>query len=296
MDQTTTTTPLTPGQKRRRRIRRSVVIRTILRVIFFVMMPGAFTAGFSGVKFIFQSIGKGQPLSWNAFIGALIGLCVFTVVFGRFFCGYACAFGSFGDLIYWLSGLIQKKVFRRKKQICLPARLVPAGQKIKYFVLAAITVLCVLGLWERLGRWSPWSVFSLLLSGRFSLDGYWPGAAVLLLIVIGMAFRERFFCQFLCPMGAVFALLPSFTLRRRPDKCAPGCTVCRQGCPVSIRLEPDGPANGECIGCQRCAVGCPRGSLTSWDRRVLRNETAAALVKGGLFFVMGAALGLCRFL
>ena len=33
------------------------------------------------------------------------------------------------------------------------------------------------------------------------------GIILLILILIGMAFKKRFFCQFLCPMGAVFSIL-----------------------------------------------------------------------------------------
>ena len=34
------------------------------------------------------------------------------------------------------------------------------------------------------------------------------GIVLLILIMAGMCTQERFFCQFLCPMGAVFAIMP----------------------------------------------------------------------------------------
>jgi len=274
-------------------------IRAGIQLVFFISMPGAFVAGFSGIKYIFQQIGQGKPLEWNSFIITLIGLCVFTVIFGRFFCGYVCAFGSLGDFIYWLSGIIQKKVFRRKKQIMIPGRFLPWGQKIKFAVLAAIAVLCTLGIYGTLGGWNPWSVFSFFMALKPRIIGYIPGAVILLLIIVGMAFRERFFCQFLCPMGAVFSLLPHLpfaNLSRDPDKCIKGCQACRMQCPVDIKLEKDGFRNGECIGCEKCALICPRSNLTRWDRRLFRHEAIAAGVKAVIFFAMGVFLGLCRFI
>ena len=63
-------------------------------------MPGAFVAGLNGVKAIFQAVGAGQPLAWTGFTMALVVLCLFTIVFGRFFCGWVCAFGALGLFLF----------------------------------------------------------------------------------------------------------------------------------------------------------------------------------------------------
>ena len=84
----------------RRTQKRNAVVRTLVQLLFFIMMPGAFVAGFNGVKTIFQAIGTGKPLPWNGFTMALAALCVCTVLFGRYFCGYVCAFGTLGDFVY----------------------------------------------------------------------------------------------------------------------------------------------------------------------------------------------------
>ena len=149
-------------------------------------MPGAFVAGFNGVKAIFQAVGTGQPLSWTGFTMALAVLCLFTMLFGRFFCGWVCAFGALGDFTYWLSGLVQKKLFGRKRQLRLPERWLPWGQKVKFLVLAAIVVLCALNLYSSLGVWSPWEAFSLLTALRLPH----AGSAVVLLIVLVQIFQS----------------------------------------------------------------------------------------------------------
>ncbi len=128
--------PLTAAQQRQRDKKRRTWLRTGVQLFFFVSMPGAFVAGFSGVKQIFLHIGAGEVLSVDSFTLSLLGLCGFTLLFDRFFCGYACAFGSLGDAVWALSGLIQKKLFHRKKQLRLPERAVLLGQKVKYLLLA----------------------------------------------------------------------------------------------------------------------------------------------------------------
>ena len=112
--------PLTAAQQRQRDKKRRTWLRAGVQLFFFVTMPGAFVAGFSGVKQIFLHIGAGEVLSADSFTLSLLGLCGFTLLFDRFFCGYACAFGSLGDAVWALSGLIQKKLLRRKKQFRLP--------------------------------------------------------------------------------------------------------------------------------------------------------------------------------
>ena len=102
--------PLTAAQKRQRVLKHRAWLRAGVQVFFFLTMPGAFVAGFSGVKHLFQWIGAGELLRLDSFVLSLIGLCGFTVLFGRFFCGYVCAFGGLGDFVYWLSGLVQKKL------------------------------------------------------------------------------------------------------------------------------------------------------------------------------------------
>lgn len=290
--------PLTPAQRKKRQILLSKRLRAVVQTFFFFAMPGAFVAGFSGIKSLMEQMGSGAPLEWNGFLKALVGLCLFTILFGRFFCGFACAFGSLGDAVYALSGVVQTKLLHRKKRITFPRGALLWGQKVKFLLLAVILLLSFLGIYRSYSGWSPWSVFSFLTALRFRLDGYLPGAILLLLILVGMAFQERFFCQFLCPMGAVFALLPVLPfgqLHRNPEQCLKGCNACRNNCPVNLKLEPDGFRNGECICCEKCAGICPKSNLNRWDRTLLKREWLTVILRSGLLFALGVWMGVCRF-
>lgn len=290
--------PLTAAQKRQRALKHRAWLRAGVQAFFFLTMPGAFVAGFSGVKHLFQWIGAGELLRLDSFVLSLIGLCGFTVLFGRFFCGYVCAFGGLGDFVYWLSGLVQKKLLHRKKQFRLPERAVRWGQKVKYLLLALIAVLCALGVYGALTGTSPWDVFSRLTALKLPAAGYGAGVALFVLILIGMAAQPRFFCQFLCPMGAVFALLPvlpAAQLHRNAENCIPGCCACENRCPVHLKLDEQSLRSGECLSCDACVGTCPRSNISRWDLRLTGNLWLPVLAKAALFFGMGVCLGFCRF-
>ena len=85
---------LHPGAKDLKKIH--IWLRVIIQLIFFILIPSAYTAAFNGVKYIFSQIGAGEQIELTSFVSVLIMLCVFTMIFGRFFCGFACAFGSLG--------------------------------------------------------------------------------------------------------------------------------------------------------------------------------------------------------
>ena len=179
------------------------------------------------------------------------------MLFDRFFCGYACAFGSLGDAVWALSGLVQKKLFHRKKPLRLPERAVLWGQKFKYLLRAGLVALYVTRQEKLLTGASPWEVFSRLTALRLPPEGFGVGIALLVLILLGMAVQPRFFCQFLCPMGAVFALLPVLPfarLHRQSEGCIPGCNACKQQCPVCLKLE-ESTRGCRCLA-RRCSSSC----------------------------------------
>ena len=94
-------------------------------------------------------MGTGAQIEITSFVLSLIIFCASTVVFGRFFCGFACTFRSLSD---WM-----------------PVAYVLACKKIKKKPVT-------LGI-------SPWDVFSMLHAGNFALEGYFAGVVLLILIL-----------------------------------------------------------------------------------------------------------------
>ena len=283
--------PVSPKKRvaQRRRLRAGI------QLIFFLLAPSVYTAAFSGIKEIATAIGAGEPLAFSSFAAALLVICVYTILFGRFFCGYACAFGSFGDAVYALSQLIQRKIGHRLPQP--PELAVHRMQKIKYLVLAAIVILCAAGVYAGLSGWSPWDVFSMLTALKWCGSAYALGSILLALIVVGMAVKERFFCQFLCPMGAVFALLPVVgRYTRNQESCLMRCSACAKSCPVCVETDADNVRMGECISCGKCSDICPKRNISYAGHISDGNAPLAVLLRAGILFAVCAVFGLVRVL
>lgn len=242
--------------------KKTELIRNIIQLFFFFIFPSAFSSAFAAVKETAASLSQGLPLAFSPFARILLFLLAFTVICGRFFCGYACAFGTAGDAVYMASQFIQKKTGKKLPKI--PQKAVRYLQLVKYLVLAAIFVLCFMGEQETVNQNSPWTLFSVLISLKSPSSDMAAAGVLLLLTIAGAAVQSRFFCQFLCPMGAVFSLMPvlhSGQLVRDSENCIHGCSICERACPVSLKLGENDMREGECIRCHKCLHACPRGNI-----------------------------------
>lgn len=294
--------------QKRERLRRNAkqrkklnLIRSILtlgiRVFFFFVFPAVFATAFSGIKYLMSQFSSGAALQINSFLVTLLILVAFTIVFGRFFCGYACAFGSYGDALYWVSSKVRRRF--RKKPLHFPEKLSGFFRYGKYIVLVVVVLMCFFGASNAVSSASPWGVFSRLQSLKLPAAGTGLGIFFFILISIGMLAEPRFFCRFLCPMGAVFSLLPIApfsSVKRTQTECLKGCKICKNNCPCSLDIphndipEEDGQKMGECFQCGRCVTNCPSGSAKAGTMR--------AGIPGILWLIVKAAIlaGFCWWL
>lgn len=261
---------LSASQLRQRKRNIQNGIRRIIQLGFFIFLPSLFSEAFSGIKGIFNAVSQGDALVWNEFLKTFEILAGITILFGRYFCGYACAFGSFGDFIYGIRSFLQKKT--KKKFPKIPEKAIVWLWKLKYINLLMILCAVVFGYSQQIGANSPWEAFSRLRAGNLQWSTYSVvGLVYLALILVGMFFEERFFCQFLCPLGAVFSLLPILptgTLKRNVSQCISGCSACKRQCPVHHRPEGISAHSNECIQCGRCSLVCPKGNISLKKEKV----------------------------
>ena len=252
-------------KKRQRKIR---IIRTGIQLLFFIFAPALFSTAFAGIKSVFQSLAAHEAITWNSFLDVTAVLLVITCLFGRHFCGYACAFGSLGDVLYELTVWIRQRIFHKKGRHGYSEKNIRILQKVKYIWLAVLLGSILTDWYGKLQGMSPWDVFSMLTAGRLPGGTYKVGILLLILIMIGMCTQERFFCQFLCPMGAVFAIMPIIPgalFKRNRPKCAPKCTLCKKRCPAHLDIDGDTAHSGECICCHACTAVCPRQNIHLGD-------------------------------
>ena len=194
-----------------------------------------------------------QP-SWNTLLSdpLLIVLMSYVIVtffiWGRgVFCGWLCPFGALQEIIANVGK------FLKIKQIKIPEKYNKASLNIKYFILLMLLMTCFITP-NFLNLGSEIEPFKTAISMKFYREWYYVLYAVLLLAA-GL-FIERFFCRFICPLGAFMAIggklriFNSFLKRR--NECGSPCKLCSNECPIDA-IEKNGKINmNECFYCLDC--------------------------------------------
>ena len=162
------------------------------------------------------------------------------------FCGWLCPFGALHEL---LNNLAQRL---RVPQIAIPFGLHERLWMIKYVVFLVILAVSLNSIMAAFGL-SEIEPFKTAITLKFLRD--WPFVLYAVgLLAIGL-FVERFFCRYLCPLGAAIAIparMRMFEWLRRYRECGFECQVCARHCTVQA-IHPLGQINpNECIYCLEC--------------------------------------------
>ena len=103
---------------------------------------------------------------------------------------------------------------------------------------------------------------------------------LLALVFIGVValnwVASRFWCRYLCPLGAVYALQAKISwLRPRAVKDCSHCAACMKACPTSaITVTKQGFTvdSGECVACMDCVSACPESVIGFRERPRTKDE------------------------
>lgn len=203
---------------------------------------------------------------------------VFALLFRRSFCGNICPFGALQELL----GLITPK------KVKVPVAVDKHLRKVKYIVL----VLSVFMAWITLSLWfspfDPWAAFAHIYKGDEMLEEYLIGTIVLVATVVASFFISRAFCKYLCPAGALYAIigkLSPYKVTRDSKKCI-DCGVCTQKCPMDIEVHMcESVTTAECISCNRCVEVCPgAGSMISTKMAGFKLKPLASIIASVAIF------------
>lgn len=193
----------------------------------------------------------------------IIGLMVlFGIIFGRIICGFLCPFG-----------LIQELIYKIKTPKIKKSSITYKFTYIKYLILIIFVIIiplvllypgfckfiCPAGTLEA-------GIFHVIANENFrEIIGalfFWK-VLLLLAIIIMSLFMYRFFCRFICPLGAFYSLfnkISIFGLRIDNDKCI-NCGECTKNCLMDVQKVGD----RECIECGECINKCKVNAI-KWKR------------------------------
>ena len=240
----------------RKKISKIQIARRVVQLLGLILFPGTFILAFSEMRDIYLAILAGNfNLSLIVKAVEVITVIPITVILGRFFCGWICAFGTFNDFIY----LVSNKVFKIKFNV--NEKLDSILKLLKYILLLFIVYF----IWTKgstlFDTSSPWDAFAQMPQFSDALSQYTVGSIFLTIIVLGSMFIERFFCRYLCPLGAIFAVTSRFRIfdiLKKRDKCGK-CRLCTNSCSMGIPMyKHDKIKSTECINCFKCIDACPR--------------------------------------
>lgn len=208
---------------------------------------------------------------------------ILTITLGRAFCGWICPLGAMQELTAEIGQRLG--LTRRLSASTIDARL----RWVKYGVLA-VTV----GMTAFSGRLvfrtlNPWTAYAHLSAGSQLLaDGFTAGLVILVLTLVSSAVIERAWCRYVCPLGALLALISrvSGTTVARSDHTCVHCRRCDRTCPVDIKIEAvEEVASPECLACGQCVSSCPIRNTLSFNVYNQRlSASVVGLLVGVLFF------------
>jgi uncharacterized protein with FMN-binding domain/ferredoxin len=264
------------------------LIRNLVQLICFLLIPGLFIQSFDGIRALVTGLAQGSMTGVAAALFPTVLLVLATAVFGRFFCGTMCAFGTLQDAAAFLG----RKVFHIRWR--MPEQADRILKKLKYVILAGLIAGWIFGV-DLLANANPWdafaAIFTLPPAISYAFTSLLAGSILLLLILLSSLFVERFFCRYLCPMGAVFSLASLLRIAkiRKPRRECGSCRLCTRTCKMGIPLYAcDKVSSGECISCMKCVQPCPHHNIHptvgAQDAAPLVASAAAVSVLG-LYYV-----------
>jgi spermidine synthase len=177
-------------------------------------------------------------------------VAVSSVLFGQVWCGFLCPFGALQEFV--------SRLGRRLGLWTWPDRpLEQASRYLKFLLLAALLVL----VWTTgEGAWATFNPMQQVFGGQ--LRGWMlvlTGA-----VIAGSLVYYRFWCRYLCPLGAFLALGNKLALLQRL-----GPRRRFEHCDLGVKGDHD----LDCIRCHRCLAGrdthLPRGPKLPGRRAAL---------------------------
>ncbi|WP_018076714.1 NosR/NirI family protein [Thiobacillus denitrificans] len=196
-----------------------------------------------------------HDFSWDTFLidPTLFILWSFVAVtlllWGRgVYCGWLCPFGA-----------LQELTFKLARKLKLPFFEIPHVVHERMLALKFVILLILFGLsLQSMGlaiRFAEIEPFKTAITLRFQRE--WGYVAFALGVLLLAAFNRKFYCKYICPLGAALIIpgrFHSFEWLRRRKECGKPCQACAVECEVQA-IRPTGEiVVNECHHCLDCQI------------------------------------------
>ncbi|MDA8441766.1 MAG: 4Fe-4S binding protein [Peptococcaceae bacterium] len=232
-----------------------------------------------GVESLYTWVTTGKMLPKTGFSNfILLGtLITVTLAAGGVFCGWFCPVGTVQDWLY----VLRRKVV--KAPIQMPRKLDKGLRGLKYVVLILVLGFTIQGVTLWFADYDPFKAL-------FAFELKNPVTYVVLgLTIVFSLLVERFWCKYLCPLGAILAPLAKLGILQvsKTEACSQ-CNTCLNGCPMGLS------AIGElgCVNCMECVSSCHKPQATVVQLGKIKRPLAHGLVPvTGVLLGVGLVLG-----
>ncbi len=164
------------------------------------------------------------------------------------YCGWLCPFGALQELTNKLARLM------KVPQITVPWGIHERLWPVKYIIFLGLFGVSMYSL-ELAEHYSEVEPFKTAIILKFARA--WPFVLYAVVLLGAGLFIERFYCRYLCPLGAALAIpgrMRMFDWLKRYRDCGNPCQRCANECMVQA-IHPEGNINpNECHQCLHCQV------------------------------------------
>jgi len=177
----------------------------------------------------------------------VVGIPLLVIIFGNIYCGYICPFGVAQELL----GYVLPERFKDR----LSTEKMQKARVFKYAILFVLVIVFFVSRNRTTLVADPLiSIFNL----RFTRYDFQSSVLLIAAVaLVGSIFYTRFWCRYLCPVGAFLSLLSNIVIlkrflpARRFDRCEFGLTPKDQT---------------DCLYCDRCRYPAPirREPVLNW--------------------------------
>lgn len=273
-------------------------LRILLATVSFILITLLFLDFSGALHSYFGWMAKLQfipALLASSFV-TLIAIVVITVLFGRIYCSVICPLGIYQDGISHLAEKRKKNSYHFKKSV-----------KYRYFIALVFFIWIAFGNTSIANFIEPYSIFGRIASNIFSpiyrlinnvlayfaerwnsyafyhVDVYIKSLPIFIisiayfLIITILAFvKGRWYCNNICPVGALLGCLSKFSvfkLHFNTEKCN-SCGLCEKYCRCSaIDAKNHIIDYSKCVMCFNCVSGCKRGAMEYRAKRENSEKT-----------------------